>query len=295
MYGGKPCDDRNELTAAIKSAADMVGSGKGSASTAREGETAATNKPRSIQASRGVRVLIRENYNRFGSARPGSIIAAMSPVDYQFRLCLNPDCGLRYPLSDTNTFGDRCPVCLGETSVVAERTADREQHGSAPAKSRVSSLSALLDNVRSALNVGSMFRTAEGYGFGNLYLCGVTPTPEDPKVRKAALGAEALVSWSAHRNAVTLVSALKEKGESVWALERTAKSHALEAALNTAGRTGKRILVVGNERAGVDPGILELADQVVHLEMKGAKRSFNVAVAFAIAAHVMCSNAELRP
>jgi 23S rRNA (guanosine2251-2'-O)-methyltransferase len=234
-------------------------------------------------------ILIRENYNRFDLARPGSIIAAMRAGAYQFRLCLSPDCGLRYPVSEKSAFGERCPACLGETIVVAESVVDHERQRGTAATPDGSMPQAILDNIRSALNVGSMFRTAEGYGFEHLYLCGVTPTPAALKVRKTALGAEALVGWSVHRNAVTLVSALKGKGDSIWALERTAKSRPLETARRDAGPTRKHILVVGNEQAGIDPGILELADQVVHLEMKGAKRSFNVAVAFAIAAHVMCS------
>lgn len=246
------------------------------------------NRTRRIHASRDVPILIRENYNRFVLARPGSIIAAMRAGTYQFRLCLNPECGLRYPLSEKSAFGERCPVCLSETIVVAESGADRERRRGASALPRGSMPSAILDNIRSALNVGSMFRTAEGYSFGHLYLCGVTPTPEHPKVRKTALGAEALVGWSAHKNAVTLVSTLKSNGDSVWALEHTAKSQPLESALlRDASQSKNRVVVVGNEQAGVDPGILDLADQVVHLEMKGAKRSFNVAVAFAIAAHVM--------
>ncbi|HEX8993118.1 MAG TPA: TrmH family RNA methyltransferase [Anaerolineales bacterium] len=215
----------------------------------------------------------------------------MHASSYQFRLCLNPDCGLRYPLSEKNAFGERCPACLGETIVVAERARDQERRRSTPSAPRGNRPRAVLDNIRSALNVGSMFRTAEGYGFGHLYLCGVTPTPEDPKVRKTALGAEALLGWSAHKNAVTLVSTLKGSGDSVWALERTSQSQALETALRRASPGENLVLVVGNEQAGVDPAILELADQVVHLEMVGAKRSFNVAVAFAIAAHAMCSGA----
>ncbi len=205
---------------------------------------------------------------------------------FQFRLCLNPECGLRYPLPEKSSFGERCPICLGETIVVAEVPGERERRQAAP-RGGAAGPRALLDNVRSALNVGSIFRTAEGYAFEHLYLCGVTPTPQDPQVSKTALGAEKLVGWSAHRNAVNLVSSLKADGFVIWALERTAHSCALEEAIPNAPPLAKRILVVGNEQAGVDPGILELADQVVHLEMKGAKRSFNVAVAFAIAAHVM--------
>ncbi len=213
----------------------------------------------------------------------------MQSSRFQFRLCLNPDCGLRYPLSEKSSFGERCPACLGETIVVAEGRGEAEHRRASPPASKEVGPRALLDNVRSALNAGSIFRTAEGYGFAHLYLCGVTPTPEDPQLRKTALGAESLVGWSAHKNAVNLVSSLKADGCTVWALERTEKSSSLELAVRGARTIAKQVLVVGNEQAGIDPGIIELADQVVHLEMWGGKRSFNVAVAFAIAAHVMCS------
>ncbi len=67
-------------------------------------------------------------------------------------------------------------------------------------------LQALVDNVRSAWNVGSIFRSAEGFGFDHLYLCGITPTPANEDVNKTALGAQDSVSWSSHRNAVDLAT-----------------------------------------------------------------------------------------
>jgi 23S rRNA (guanosine2251-2'-O)-methyltransferase len=206
---------------------------------------------------------------------------------FDFRLCVNPDCGLRYPAPRGNKAGERCPVCLGHTVLVEESAAPYEgieKSTNAPSNNE---LQAVLDNVRSALNVGSIFRSAEGYGLRHLYLCGITPTPSAPGLRKTALGAEELVKWYVHKNAVQLISSLKNDGYCIWALEHTPESRTLESVLATAKQGERRVLVVGNERAGVDPGILRLADQVVHLTMHGRKGSFNVAVAFAIAAHVL--------
>jgi len=183
--------------------------------------------------------------------------------------------------------GVRCPICLGSTAIVAERTAERERDSDARCEPDADALQCVLDNVRSALNVGSILRTAEGYSFGHLYLCGITPAPDSPQVKKTSLGAERAVKWTSHRNGVELIASLKQDGYCIWALERTTASRAIEMVARENRQMGKRVLVVGNEQAGVDPGILHLADRVVHLEMRGRKQSFNVAVAFAIAAHVL--------
>lgn len=216
----------------------------------------------------------------------------MAPLHFEFRLCQNPDCGLRYPAQRGDRRGLRCPICLSATTVVAERTAPREDGSRAAPIFEVQALECLLDNVRSALNVGSIFRTAEGYSFGHVYLCGITPTPENPRLSKTGLSAEQSVPWTYHRNAVELLASLRGRGCRVWALERTSGSRDLQQAVLHGPAVDHRIMVLGNEQAGVDPGILEIADEVVHLEMKGSKHSFNVAVAFAIAAHILSRSGE---
>ena len=69
----------------------------------------------------------------------------------------------------------------------------------------------ILDNIRSAWNVGSIFRSADGFGFTHVYLCGITPTPENEAVTKTSLGAEDSVPWSYHKDAVKLVKGLKKE------------------------------------------------------------------------------------
>jgi tRNA G18 (ribose-2'-O)-methylase SpoU len=149
-----------------------------------------------------------------------------------------------------------------------------------------SSLEAMLDNIRSAWNVGSMFRTADGLGIRRLHLCGLTPTPENAKVIKTSLGGERNVAWRYYRDGVAAATALVAQGYRLWALERHPGAQPLAGA--SRHLPGPPIvLVVGNEVCGVDPGILEQCERVVYIPMSGVKHSFNVAVAFGIAAHVL--------
>jgi len=145
------------------------------------------------------------------------------------------------------------------------------------------SVSALLDNLRSAWNVGSIFRSADGLGIKTLYLCGITPTPTNRSVLKTALGAEKSVAWEYSNNALETAKILKAEGYRMVALEQDERAISLEE--RKRGDTLATILVVGNEVTGVDPALLDLCDQILHIPMRGSKRSFNVEVAFAIAAY----------
>jgi 23S rRNA (guanosine2251-2'-O)-methyltransferase len=218
----------------------------------------------------------------------------MTAALFQIRVCQNPDCGLRYPLTYHATFGDRCPVCLSQTSVALEKSLDRESLFEKEINTTRVAMHVVLDNVRSAWNVGSILRSADGFEFRHVHLCGITPTPETSGVRKTALGAEKYVNWSAHKNALDLAGSLKEQDFQIWALEQTQDSIPIDRAVFLGEQLRAKVLVVGNEVTGVDPGILEIADMVVHVPMRGRKRSFNVGVAFAIAAHTMCWQVALR-
>lgn len=211
----------------------------------------------------------------------------MPAAQFTFRECQNPECDLRYPVEGSSTSSERCPLCLGKTVRVAEGAAELERVRTSKPSAETLSLHALVDNVRSAWNVGSIFRSAEGYGFEHLYLCGITPTPTNARLKKTALGAEDVVGWSEHRNAVKLISSLRDRGHTIWALEHTVLSKPIDSFVINHSEQGTWVLVVGNERAGIDPEILRLAHKTVHLDMRGHKRSFNVAVAFAVAAHVI--------
>jgi len=150
----------------------------------------------------------------------------------------------------------------------------------------------LLDNIRSAWNVGSILRSADGFGFAHAYLCGITPTPDNETVQKTSLGAEESVAWSYHKDAVTLIKGLKSEGWRISALEEDQRAVAITEA-SEAGLAfpqppvQREVLIVGNEVTGVDPGLLDQSDMIYYIPMHGQKRSFNVAIAFGIAAYAL--------
>lgn len=114
-----------------------------------------------------------------------------------------------------------------------------------------------------------------------LYLCGVTPTPNNPKLAKTALGAEQCVAWSHHKNSIDLADALLAGGHTLWALEEGQGTESLLAVTSVPGST---VLVIGNEVTGVDPDLLARCTRRLAIPMHGVKRSLNVATAFGIAA-----------
>ncbi|HYE95935.1 MAG TPA: TrmH family RNA methyltransferase [Rubricoccaceae bacterium] len=143
-------------------------------------------------------------------------------------------------------------------------------------------ISVVLPDVRSAYNVGSIFRTADAAGLAHVYLTGYTPTPAHRGVKKTALGAETAVPWSQHDDALGLVERLRAEGQTVVALERTPRAVGLE---QVGPEHFPMVVVVGNEVAGVPPALLGVADLVLALPVYGVKTSLNVAVAFGVAAY----------
>jgi tRNA G18 (ribose-2'-O)-methylase SpoU len=192
---------------------------------------------------------------------------------------------MRYPLTTEHPYGERCPRCGASTCLLVEKPIEREPIQSYDLNNGVH-LETLLDNIRSAWNVGSMFRTADGLGIRKLHLCGLTPTPGSPKVLKTSLGAESSVPWCHANDGVRQAQALIAQGYHLWALESDPKADSLLENL-TIQTDQPHCLVVGNEIAGVDPGILDLCERLVYIPMVGAKRSFNAAVAFGIAVYYL--------
>lgn len=207
----------------------------------------------------------------------------MSDLTFEIRICEN--CGLRYPLQMGNSFGERCPHCLGGTRAVLEKVIrEEEKTRKRSRRARTATGAVLLDNIRSAWNVGSVFRSADGFGFNHVYLCGITPTPNNEAVTKTSLGAEDTVSWSDHKDAVRLVRGLKKEGWKIYALEEDDRAREIKR-----GGFGKEnsVLILGSEVTGVDPELLDLCDEIFYIPMRGQKRSLNVAIAFSVAAHVL--------
>jgi tRNA G18 (ribose-2'-O)-methylase SpoU len=147
---------------------------------------------------------------------------------------------------------------------------------------------AVLDNVRSLHNVGSIFRTADGAGVGKLYLCGMTGAPPRPEIRKAALGAEETVAWEYFKHTHDALAKLRQEGYYLLALEKTATS----VNYRRAAYPFPLALVVGHEYNGIAPETLDHCDGAISLPMRGTKISLNVAVAFGIAAYEIANRLE---
>lgn len=136
------------------------------------------------------------------------------------------------------------------------------------------------DNVRSAFNMGGIFRTADFFGAERLVLCGYTPTPENPQVKKTALGADETTPWERVGDVRDAIDRLRAEGRRIYALET------VDGATDIAHCVPvfPCALLLGNERFGLDPDVVGLADEVLEIRSHGLKNSLNVVSAFAVAA-----------
>jgi 23S rRNA (guanosine2251-2'-O)-methyltransferase len=137
----------------------------------------------------------------------------------------------------------------------------------------------VLDNVRSAYNVGSIFRTADTARCAEVVTCGFTPHPPNPKLAKTAFGAIESVPTRHEESTIHAVRALQASGIAVYAMETTARSqNYCDVAFPSSGVA----LVLGNEQTGVDTQVMELVDGIVEIPTLGLKNSLNVATASGI-------------
>ena len=138
----------------------------------------------------------------------------------------------------------------------------------------------VLDNVRSMHNVGSVFRTSDGFLIEGIYLCGYTPQPPHRDINKTALGATETVSWSYFNNTMEAVHSLREKGFRILAVEQAEYSISLEKL----GWDGKSplALVFGNEVEGVAQEVIDQCDGCLEIPQWGMKHSLNISVAAGI-------------
>jgi len=208
-------------------------------------------------------------------------------VRYQQRECQAADCGLRFPVAQASELGAQCPLCKAPTRFVGSVYESHEVHE--PRIPAGPSVEALLDNVRSLTNVGSMFRTADGAGIRHMHLGGFTPTPKHPKFAKTALGAERSVAWSHCADPAAASERLAGEGKRLWALEGGPRSRDLFDLVELAGGPGDPpiVLVLGHEVSGVDPRIIDRCEVVARIPMAGVKGSLNVSVAFGVAAYLL--------
>ncbi len=152
----------------------------------------------------------------------------------------------------------------------------------------------ILHNIRSIFNVGSIFRTADAAGIEKIYLCGITPSPLDKFDRpcqaliKVSLGAEKYIEWERRKSASHLIDELKKQGYKIFCVEQNKKSIPYYKANLWPSDNLKKsdvhklVLIFGNEVKGLPPSILNRAERILEIPMKGKKESLNVAVAFGI-------------
>ena len=145
----------------------------------------------------------------------------------------------------------------------------------------------VLHNIRSAHNVGSMFRTADGAGVSRIILSGYTPGVTDPRGKehqpfiKVSLGAEKIVPYSRGKALSAVLKKLKKEGYTIIALEQNKSSKSLFG--YSPAKDTKLVVVMGNEVRGINTQSLRHADHILHIPMQGKKESLNVGVAAGIA------------
>ena len=158
---------------------------------------------------------------------------------------------------------------LGRLSADAYRTS-RPQSG----------LVLVLDNIRSAHNVGSAFRTADAFGIDKIYLGGICPVPPSPELRKVALGAEEVVPFEHIDDVAALVARLQAEDYMVIAVEQTVHSVKLDEFQREPGK--KYALVFGNEVDGVQQEVVDACDYALEIPQQGTKHSLNVSVSIGV-------------
>jgi tRNA G18 (ribose-2'-O)-methylase SpoU len=148
---------------------------------------------------------------------------------------------------------------------------------------RPSKFSVIIHDVRSILNVGSIFRTADAAGAGMVYLTGYTPGPDThpEKMAKTALGAEYRVSWARAKRVGDVIKKLRKQGIAIVALEQSRQA----VDYRKFKPKFPLAILVGNEVMGISNIMRHDLDAVIEIPMRGAKESLNVAVAFGAAAY----------
>lgn len=138
----------------------------------------------------------------------------------------------------------------------------------------------VLDNVRSEMNVGSVFRTADAFLIESLYLCGITPQPPKAEIHKTALGAEDSVMWRYYSTTIEAINQLKREGYLICSIEQVHESVSLEQFIVNRGQ--KIAIVMGNEVKGVSQDVIDISDVCVEIPQNGTKHSLNISNCAAI-------------
>lgn len=157
---------------------------------------------------------------------------------------------------------------------------DHSHHRGTPVKCR---LCYVASDIDVPMNVGSLFRVADALGVEKIYLTGSSSIPPNPKIRKTSRSTEKFVPYSYAENAGALLAQLKAEGYKVVSLEITSDSIPIEEFKAAEGE--KICLVLGSEDKGVSQQLLDLSDETIHIPMRGANSSMNVASACSIATY----------
>lgn len=150
-----------------------------------------------------------------------------------------------------------------------------------------SGIAVVLDNIRSAHNVGSAFRTADSFKADRMVLCGICATPPSAEIHKSALGAEDSVPWEHFDDTMEALAQLRAEGYSIVSVEQTVSSVKLDRFRPEPGR--RYALVFGNEVDGVQQCVVDDSDFSLEIPQKGTKHSLNVSVSIGVILwHLTC-------
>lgn len=138
----------------------------------------------------------------------------------------------------------------------------------------------ILDNVRSANNIGSVFRTSDAFLLKKIYLCGLCATPPNKDIRKTALGATETVDWEYAENTVDLIKNLKNKGVKILSIEQAENAVMLNTFQPKSAET--YAVVFGNEVKGVGQEVVSESDAVLEIPQLGSKHSLNISVSVGV-------------
>ena len=138
----------------------------------------------------------------------------------------------------------------------------------------------VLDNVRSMHNIGSIFRTSDGFAVEQVVLCGITAQPPHREIEKTALGAAQSINWTYHEDVVAAVQQLRADGYRIIAIEQAEDSVMLNQF--TPDKNSKYALIFGNEVNGVSDEVMQIIDTCIEIPQFGTKHSFNIVVSAGI-------------
>ena len=147
-------------------------------------------------------------------------------------------------------------------------------------KSKKIPITILLENIRSAHNIGSVFRTADSFLINKIILCGISAQPPNKDIRKTALGSSESVEWKYEKNIEVAIQKLKDEGNKIISVEQTTNSISLENFKPS--NNSKYAIIFGNEVNGIEQRTIDLSDMAIEIPQYGTKHSLNISVAAGI-------------